>query len=120
MPSDPQMGDLKAFFGEVSTNKKIILSMSNENDNRRTSGLAVTSMVMGILSFFIFFTAIPQILAVVFGHIALSQCNRDSNLNGKGMAIAGLVMGWLVLAFSIFYLLLFMGLGVASAVASSS
>lgn len=37
---------------------------------------------------------IPPILAVVFGHIAVSECNRNRGLGGKGMGIAGLVLGY--------------------------
>ena len=66
---------------------------------RSTSGLAVTSMIMGILSMLggsclIF----PPVLAVIFGHIAVGSCKKNPLLDGKGMGIAGLVMGWLCIA----------------------
>ena len=47
-------------------------------------------MVLGILWIY----WIGSILAVVFGHIAISQANKDESLSGKGMAIAGLVLGY--------------------------
>lgn len=56
----------------------------------RTSGLAVASMVLGILWIY----WIGSILAVIFGHIAISQSHRDESMRGKGMAIAGLVLGY--------------------------
>ena len=56
----------------------------------RTSGLAVASMVLGIVWVY----WIGSILAIIFGHIAISQTRRDPNLRGKGMAIAGLVLGY--------------------------
>lgn len=78
---------------------------------QRTSGMAVTSLVLGILSVLglaAFF--LPPLLAVIFGHVAVGSCGKDPSLGGKGMAIAGLVMGWLGLAGWILIFLLFGGL----------
>ena len=55
-----------------------------------TSGLAVASMVLGILWLF----WIGSILAVIFGHVSLSQTQKDPSIGGRGMAIAGLTLGW--------------------------
>ena len=73
-----------------------------------TSGLAVASMVLGILgllssccTFGIF-----SILAVILGHAALPETKRGKA--GHGMAVAGLVMGYVIFVpaviFSIFVL----------------
>lgn len=61
-----------------------------------TSGLAIASLILGILGFFFsFFTAIP---ALICGHKALNKIKRSAGtLKGRGKAIAGLVMGYLVL-----------------------
>ena len=56
----------------------------------RTSGLAIASMVLGIVWVY----WIGSILAVIFGHVSLSQISKDETLRGKGMAIAGLVLGY--------------------------
>jgi hypothetical protein len=61
----------------------------------RTSGLAIASMVLGILWLY----WIGSILAVIFGHIAISQAKKDPTLRGKGMAIAGLVLGYIGVGF---------------------
>lgn len=50
-----------------------------------------------------------SILAVIFGHVALSQIDKRGE-DGRGMAIAGLVLGYIGLA----------GLVVVIAVAASS
>jgi hypothetical protein len=55
-----------------------------------TSGLAIASMVLGILWLF----WIGSILAVIFGHVSLSQTQKDPSIGGRGMAIAGLTLGW--------------------------
>jgi hypothetical protein len=66
---------------------------------QRTSGLAITGMVLGILSFFLgwLYLVVP-ILAIIFSGIGISQVNRNPDLGGKGMAITGLVCGIINLA----------------------
>ena len=60
----------------------------------RTSGLAVASLVLGILSFPLYFVGvILGVLAIIFGALAIGKTNREPNLGGKGMAVAGLVLG---------------------------
>lgn len=59
---------------------------------QQTSGLAIASLICGFL--FIIFPA--AVLAIVFGHIALSQIKKSAGQQGgRGIAIAGLVMGYL-------------------------
>jgi hypothetical protein len=60
--------------------------------NTPTSGLAIGSLVCGILELFTLgFAAIP---AVILGHLARNQIRRTGE-RGDGMAIAGLVLGYL-------------------------
>ena len=60
--------------------------------NTPTSGLAIGSLVCGILELFTLgFAAIP---AVILGHLARTQIRRSGE-RGDGMAIAGLVLGYL-------------------------
>jgi hypothetical protein len=58
----------------------------------KTSGMAVTSLVFGILSFCMWiFASIP---ALILGFIALGKINKSQGqVGGKGIAIAGLVTG---------------------------
>lgn len=64
--------------------------------NPRTSGKAIASLICGILFFFL-----PSaIVAVIMGHLSLSDIRRSAGrLGGRGMAIAGLVLGYTGLAF---------------------
>ena len=56
-----------------------------------SSGKALGSLISGIL--FFFFPA--AIVAVVLGHLALSDINKSAGrLAGRGMAVAGLVLGY--------------------------
>jgi len=58
----------------------------------RVSGLAVASLVTGL---FFWFCAIPGIVSIVLGHIALEGIESSSGAKtGRGMAIAGIVLGW--------------------------
>lgn len=56
-------------------------------DPSRTNTLAILSLIFAFLI---------SILAVIFGHIALSQIKRSGEA-GRGMAIAGLVLGYVSL-----------------------
>lgn len=60
-----------------------------------TSGKAIASLICGI--FFFFFPS--AILAVIMGHLSLSDIKRSAGaLAGRGMAVAGLVLGYAGLA----------------------
>jgi hypothetical protein len=54
-----------------------------------TNGLAIAALVLGLVWIY----WITSILAIVFGHIALSQI-RQNGQRGRGLAIAGLVLGY--------------------------
>ncbi len=59
----------------------------------KSSGLALTSMILGASSFACLITAIP---AVICGHIARSQIKKsDGRITGSGLALAGLITGYL-------------------------
>jgi hypothetical protein len=78
----------------------------------RTSGMAIASLVLGIISIII---NPLSILAIIFGGVAMGQMGKDPTLGGKGLAIAGLVIGivmfvlwivaliWLQATFSYFF-----------------
>lgn len=65
----------------------------------RTSGMAITSLVVAIVSFFLAFIAVGAlggIVAVVLGIIALRQIREShGTVGGKGVAIGGIVVGGL-------------------------
>jgi uncharacterized protein DUF4190 len=63
---------------------------------RPTNGLAVASMVLGILWVY----WIGSILALVFGYVARDQIRRTGQ-GGDGMAVAGIVLGWVGVGFLI-------------------
>lgn len=58
---------------------------------QQTSGMAIGSLVCGLLPFFI----LTPIAAIVLGHMALSEIKRSAGrLRGSGIAIAGLILGY--------------------------
>jgi Domain of unknown function (DUF4190) len=58
---------------------------------------AVASLVLSLASvvFFVFF--VPELLAVVFGVVAVRQIRTTPGLSGYGMAIAGITLGTIML-----------------------
>ena len=48
-------------------------------------------MVLGIVWLY----WIGSVLAVIFGHVALSQMRKDPSIRGRGFAIAGVSLGWI-------------------------
>jgi hypothetical protein len=68
---------------------------------RSTNGLAVASMVLGILWIY----WIGSILALVFGFVARQQIKQRGEA-GDGMAIAGIVLGCVGLGMLLLVLLL--------------
>src|SRR5262249_37559447 len=73
----------------------------------RNNGLAIASMVLGIVSLtiavFAFFVSwIGSGLALVFGYVANRRIAKsEGTLGGRGMAVAGIVLGWIGSALAI-------------------
>jgi len=76
---------------------------------QRTNGLAVASLVLGILSLpLCWLLGIPALLAIIFGAVGLKQINQQPAASGgRGLAIAGLVLG--IVSLVIFVLLIALG-----------
>lgn len=69
----------------------------------KTNGLAIASLVLGIVWIY----WIGSILAVIFGHVALSQIKKSNGTQGgRGMAIAGLVLGYIGLAMIVLFIVI--------------
>jgi hypothetical protein len=65
-----------------------------------TPGLAVASLILGILGCF----GITAIIGLILGVVALNQINRSrGRLGGQGMAVAGIVVSSVLLVFCLFY-----------------
>lgn len=58
----------------------------------QTSGLAIASLVCGIVSFLILGVVLGP-LAIIFGGVALSKIKKNPEIKGRGLAVAGLVLG---------------------------
>lgn len=73
-------------------------------------GLSITSLVCGISSVMLGLMLIPQIAAIITGHLALSR-----EPSSKGMSITGLVLGYLcLLGYGGLWLLFFLGVAAYS------
>ncbi|MEO6052507.1 MAG: DUF4190 domain-containing protein [Chthoniobacterales bacterium] len=61
---------------------------------KKTSGLAITSLVIGLVSFMC--CGLMGIAAVIFGHVARGKINRSEGaIEGSGLALAGLILGYI-------------------------
>lgn len=57
-----------------------------------TNGMAIASMVLGIVWIY----WIGSIVGLILGYLALREIRKDpQRMEGKGMAIAGIVLGWI-------------------------
>jgi hypothetical protein len=75
------------------------------------NGLAVTSMILGIVGIVLIWLygigLLAAIVAVILGHVAVVQIrNSAGTQGGNGMAIAGLVLGYIVAVPAVLCLLL--------------
>ncbi len=70
----------------------------------KTNGLAVTSLVTGIVSWFAL-PLVAGVVAVVLGHIARGQIRRTGE-TGNGLALGGLVLGYLNIVFCVLMVVL--------------
>jgi Domain of unknown function (DUF4190) len=81
-----------------------------------TSPTAVVSLISGLLAWFLF-PGLGAIIAVITGHIALTEIRQSAGrVGGAELARVGLVLGYLQLALALLALLvvivLFLGVGV--------
>jgi hypothetical protein len=66
-----------------------------------TNGMAVASLVLGILWIY----WIGSVLALIFGYIARRQIDQAQGMQqGRGMATAGIVLGWIGVGFLILFI----------------
>ncbi|QVT81512.1 hypothetical protein ENKNEFLB_03922 [Nocardioides aquaticus] len=69
---------------------------------RATNGLAIASMVLGILWLY----WVGSILALVFGYVARAQIKRSHGQQvGGGMAVAGIVLGWIGIGIALVFVI---------------
>ena len=80
---------------------------------KSTNGLAVASMVLGILWIY----WIGSILALVFGYMAKKQIDEAGGVqSGRGMATAGIVLGWIGVGTVAFFIVLLLTVGTVGSV----
>lgn len=64
----------------------------------KNNGMAVASLVLGLVGLPLCFLFIPSLLAVIFGIVGLNQIKSDPSQSGRGLAIAGLTLGAVMIA----------------------
>lgn len=74
----------------------------------RNNGMAIASMVLGIIGVLTCALPILSVGAVIFGHVAQSQIRRTGEA-GSGMAVTGLVLGYLFAILGLLYWIFVVG-----------
>jgi hypothetical protein len=75
-----------------------------------TNAMAITSLVLGIVSFVVGTLLLTAIPGVICGHMARRQIRESASPQaGDGMAITGLVLNYLALLLSVVIVLLIVG-----------
>jgi hypothetical protein len=84
--------------------------------SRKNSGLAVGSLVLGILGLLLLLICIGPLFAIagaICGHMAYSQIKKSGGmLEGQGLALAGLITSYITIALSVFILPLMMAIAI--------
>jgi len=71
---------------------------------QKTNGLAIASLVLGILGIC---CGLLGILGLIFGYVGKSQIEKSGGAEtGNGLAIAGIVLGWIAVAWVAIWILL--------------
>ena len=82
----------------------------------RSNPLAIGCFALSILGLFLtwFVPFLPQILAIVCGHIARSQIRKSAGSEtGSGIALFGLVVSYIVIA-SYLFIVMILGIGLVA------
>ena len=97
--------------------------LSQMGSSQPTSGLAVTSLVLGIcslpFSFCYGFGLVVGIAAVICGHIARKQLRYQTGTGGDGLALGGLITGYIGIVLGLLMLTFFIVM-IGSAIAESN
>ncbi|MBA4150559.1 MAG: DUF4190 domain-containing protein [Verrucomicrobia bacterium] len=87
----------------------------------KTAGIAITSLVLGIISYICLlgpFTAIP---AIICGHVARKRIrNSEGALTGEGFGLAGLILGYVNLAILLLIIPLLLAIAIPNFVKARS
>ncbi|MBR9703770.1 DUF4190 domain-containing protein [Candidatus Pacearchaeota archaeon] len=74
--------------------------MSNKKENNHISGLAIASLILGLVSFIPLVGALLGTIAFILGTVALFQIKK-SRIGGRGFAIAGIILGFVGVLFTV-------------------
>jgi len=107
-PDWKPLADFPELSGETAGTSPPLVSVSAAPTAPKTNGMAITGLVMGILSLIQCCSFIFGTLGIIFSSVGISQINRrPSELTGKGMAVAGLVMSIVGLSINAVFIVIY-------------
>ena len=77
---------------------------------KKTHTIGIISFVLAVVGLFgsFLFPFAIQIIGIILGHIAKSDINKNpEHFEGKGLVTAGLIINYLVIIFSLLFILIF-------------
>lgn len=92
----------KEVVESVVINNVEAIQTEGSTNNGKANGLSIASMVLSIVSVFLFRT-VCSILGIVFGAISYKKIKKTGQ-KGKGFAITGIVVGCVVLGIELIVL----------------
>ncbi len=106
-----RLGDLPVFCAALAAAPASVTPGSAATTGTgQNSGLAITSLVLGILAMagFIFLAGIP---AIITGHMARGRARKEPSVyGGAGFALAGLILGYVGTVFGVLTIAILAGL----------
>ena len=99
-----EIPELQAIFARLGRAPTVVLAspISPPASGEPQKGLAVTSLVLGIVSLLICLGPLTGIPAIICGHIARRRSRQSpAEYGGPGMALAGLVLGYASVALAL-------------------
>lgn len=94
LPANPSASQQNYQFVDQQTNYINTQLMAETIAPAKTNGLAIASLVVGILSVLLFFWfgIILGIAGCILGGLGIAKANKNPQLGGKTMAVVGLVL----------------------------
>ena len=112
----PPAGNNQPQYSQAQYNQPQDLGKQPYYGRPEPKTLSIASMVCGIASVIMGWLVLPQVAAIITGHLALRR-----EPSGRGMSISGLVLGYLcLLGYGALWLLLIIGLAVAGTSGSNT
>ncbi len=85
-------------------------TVNNKGEGEESTGIAITAFILSLMFFIPFLNGITWLLALIFGHLALSQASEGSRSKAPTLAWVGLWLSYVEVSFFLLGIAWFMAL----------